>query len=56
VAAAVSAAAAGGAPGRLQARLVAVLASMHQHNAAWGPLKVAHPGDLARHRFTTLLG
>ena len=56
VAAAVTAAASGGDPARLQPRLVAMLASMHQHNAAWGPLRVVHPGDLARHRFTTLLG
>jgi hypothetical protein len=55
VAAAVTAAVArGGDPARLQARLCDVLQAMHARNAAWGPLPVIHPGDLAPHLATEL--
>jgi hypothetical protein len=56
VAAAVTAAAAGGGPARLQPRLVALLAQMHRRNPAWGLLFARHAGDLARHPFTSLRG
>ena len=56
VAAAVTAAAGGGDPARLQPRLVTLLARMHRLNPAWGLLNARHAGDLARHRFTSLLG
>jgi hypothetical protein len=56
VAAAVTAAAGGGDPARLQPRLVALLAEMHRRNPAWGLLHARHAGDLARHRFTSLRG
>ena len=51
VAAAVVEASGGGEPARIQPRLVALLAEMHRHNPAWGPLKVNHAGDLRRRPF-----
>jgi hypothetical protein len=56
VAAAVEAAAAGGEPSTLQPRLVAMLATMHRHNPAWGQLLVNHAGDLRRRPFLTPRG
>lgn len=35
-------------PSTLFPRMVAVLKTMHDANAAWGPLFVAHPGDITR--------
>jgi hypothetical protein len=52
-AAVVEAAGRGGAPERLQGRLVTMLAEMHRHNPAWGPLRVSHAGDLRRRPFLT---
>jgi hypothetical protein len=31
-------------------RMLAALKVMHDRNPSWGPLYVAHPGDLAAHR------
>ena len=30
-------------------RMLAVLKAMHDGNDSWGPLFVAHPGDIAKH-------
>jgi hypothetical protein len=50
VAAAALAAAAGAAPiGNIFQRMLGVLKTMHDANAAWGPLFVAHPGTISRH-------
>ena len=37
----------------LFARMLDVLKRMHDQNASWGPLFIAHPGDIARHYFRT---
>ena len=37
----------------LFARMLDVLKRMHDQNASWGPLFIAHPGDVARHYFRT---
>jgi hypothetical protein len=37
----------GGDPARVLPRLQDVLGRMHRSNPSWGPLHVAHPGDLA---------
>ena len=37
----------------LFARMLDVLKRMHDRNASWGPLFIAHPGDIARHYFRT---
>lgn len=51
VAAAVThAVAAGGDPVSVFARMVNVLKAMHDGNPSWGPLFVAHPGNVVRHR------
>lgn len=34
-------------------RMLDVLKKMHDQNASWGPLFVAHPGDISRHYFRT---
>ena len=56
VAAAVTAAVGGSDPARLQPRLVAMLASMHRLNPAWGPLPVVHSGDMSRRPFFAAVG
>lgn len=38
---------------RLFARMLEVLKRMHDQNASWGPLFIAHPGDIARHYVRT---
>lgn len=39
---------ASGKTGDIFARTLAILKSMHDHNASWGPLFVAHPGSMVR--------
>jgi hypothetical protein len=53
VAAAVTEAAGPGDPAELQPRMVTMLAEMHRHNPAWGPLRAIHAGDLRRRPFLT---
>lgn len=50
VAAAVTEALAGGDPKALTPRMIVVLKAMHDANPAWGPLYVAHRGDLVAWR------
>jgi len=52
-AAAMAALAAKAAVPMLFARMLEVLKRMHDHNASWGPLFIAHPGDIARHYVRT---
>lgn len=40
-----------GDPGVAMQRMIPLLARMNRANPSWGPLFVAHPGNLRRHRF-----